>query len=367
MRFIDEAIVTVRSGKGGNGCISFRREKYVEFGGPNGGNGGKGGDVYIQGNKNIHSLQDIRLQHIYEAESGKPGQGNQCDGRKGKDYILQVPLGTMVFDCTGTKEIFLYDITEADSSFLLAQGGRGGKGNEHFKTSTLRTPRFAQKGEPGEEKKIRLELKILADVGIVGFPNAGKSTLISVLSAAKPTIAPYPFTTITPNLGVMIDTYDPERRIIVADIPGLIEGASSGIGLGHTFLKHIERTRFLIHLLSVEDMNDEDPFLGFRLVDEEIRLFNIHLSQRKQIKVVNKIDLLSKTELSSLKQQAHREGLELFFISSVTHEGIADLVSTLWNLYDSLTIHSPDISYKEVSKKPHIDDNCNIEVIWTKE
>ena len=167
MRFIDEAIITVRSGKGGNGCVAFRREKYVEFGGPNGGNGGKGGDIYIKGDRNIHSLQDVRLQRVYEAENGKPGQGSQCDGRGGKDCIIHVPLGTMVFDCTHDTELFLHDITDTEQMFLLAQGGRGGKGNEHFKTSTLRTPRFAQKGELGEEKKIRLELKILADVGIV--------------------------------------------------------------------------------------------------------------------------------------------------------------------------------------------------------
>ena len=367
MRFIDEAVITVRSGKGGNGCVAFRREKYVEFGGPNGGNGGKGGDVYIKGDANIHSLQDIRLQRVYEAEAGKPGQGSQCDGRSGKDCIIYVPLGTMIFDCTKETEVFLHDVTDSEKTFLLAKGGRGGKGNEHFKTSTLRTPRFAQKGEPGEEKRIRLELKILADVGIVGLPNAGKSTLISVLSAAKPTIAPYPFTTLTPNLGVIIDEYDPERRIILADIPGLIEGASLGLGLGHTFLKHVERTRFLIHLLSVEEIDKDDPFLGFRLVDEEIQLFNIHLAERKQIKVISKIDLLSEEEQNTLKQIAHNEGMEIYFISSATKEGIDALLSKLWSLYDELTTNTPLISYKESKIIEEPTEENDIEVFWVKE
>lgn len=366
MRFIDEAIITVRSGKGGNGCVAFRREKYVEFGGPNGGNGGKGGDIYIKGDRNIHSLQDVRLQRVYEAENGKPGQGSQCDGRGGKDCIIHVPLGTMVFDCTHDTESFLHDITDTEQMFLLAQGGRGGKGNEHFKTSTLRTPRFAQKGELGEEKKIRLELKILADVGIVGFPNAGKSTLISILSAAKPTIAPYPFTTITPNLGVMIDEYDPDRRITLADIPGLIEGASVGVGLGHTFLKHVERTRFLIHLLSVEDIQEDDPFLGFRLVDEELCLFNAQLAERTQIKVISKIDLLSDTQREQLKQRVSQEGIEILFISSTTKEGIDSLTTKLWNLYDTVATNTPFISYKD-SYENEEQEESDIEVIWVKE
>lgn len=370
MKFIDEANIIIRSGKGGNGCVAFRREKYVAFGGPNGGNGGDGGNVYIQGKSSLHSLQDIRLQRIYEAENGKPGLGSQCDGRQGKDCILYVPLGTMVFEQKDGEEHFLLDITESEKSCLLAKGGRGGKGNEHFKTSTMRTPRFAQKGESGIEKRLRLELKILADIGIVGLPNAGKSTLISKLSAAKPAIAPYPFTTITPNLGVLIDEYDPDRRIVLADIPGLIEGASEGLGLGHTFLKHVERTRFLIHLLSAEDLNTDDPFAGFRLVDEEIRLFNETLSHRKQIKAISKIDLLSEETITNLKKKAVEEGLEILFISAQTHVGIEELLEKIWNLYDELQRNDPNVSYKNIDteSESEIEDYTDtIEVIWTKE
>lgn len=367
MKFIDEAVITVRSGKGGNGCVSFRREKYIEFGGPNGGNGGDGGDIYIEGDVTLHSLQDVRLRRVYEAENGRPGEGSQCDGRSGKDCIIHVPLGTMIFDCSSHHESLITDITYNGERTLIAKGGRGGKGNEHFKSSTLRTPRFAQKGELGEEKRLRLELKILADVGIIGFPNAGKSTLISKLSSAKPTIAPYPFTTITPNLGVMIDEYDPDRRIVLADIPGLIEGASYGVGLGHTFLRHIERTRFLIHLLSVEDITQDDPFSGFRLIDEELRKFDTTLAMRKQIKVITKIDLLSEEEYTKLKEDARNEGLSLFFISSYTQQGFDILIEELWHLYDSESRNTPLISYKDIPDETPAEEENDIEVTWVKE
>ena len=248
MRFVDEATILVKAGKGGNGAVSFKREKFKPKGGPDGGDGGHGGSITLKASDKLLTLYDFRLKRNYEAENGIPGQGSQCYGRKGENLTLELPVGTQVFEITDDCEKLITDLAEKDFEYVVVQGGMGGKGNEHFKTSTMRTPRFAQPGEAGEEKRLRLELKILADVGLLGLPNAGKSTLISKLSAAKPKIASYPFTTLVPNLGVVIDEYDPNVRLVIADIPGLIEGAHSGLGLGHRFLKHIERNRFSAHL-----------------------------------------------------------------------------------------------------------------------
>lgn len=368
MRFIDEAIITVRAGKGGNGCVAFRREKFIAYGGPNGGNGGNGGNVYVQGCSTVHSLQDVRLHRLYEAENGRPGQGKQCDGRAGEDCIIFVPLGTVLFEQKDGAEVYLADIVE-ERPFLVASGGRGGKGNEHFKTSTMRTPRFAQKGEAGEEKRIRMELKILADVGIIGLPNAGKSTLISVLSAARPVVASYPFTTITPNLGVMIDDCDPDKRIVLADIPGLVEGAHLGVGLGHSFLRHVERTRFLVHLLSAEDVAIEDPWAGFELINEELRLFNEELALRPQLMVVNKVDLLPQMTLESLVQRAEKEGKSILFISSAQGYNIEALKQQLWLWHDQYAMNHPlnvcraVCDFQNTTESPSAD----IEVVWVKE
>ena len=294
MRFVDEAVISVKAGKGGNGCVSFRREKFVPRGGPDGGDGGDGGSIILRADSRLLSLYDFRIMRHYEAQNGQGGMGSQRYGRKGEDLVLNLPVGTLVFEQTPEGEHMLTDLAEAGDEYLVVRGGRGGKGNEHFKSSTMRAPRFAQPGEPGEERNLRLELKILADAGIIGLPNAGKSTFISRISAARPKIAAYPFTTLTPNLGVVIDEYDPDQRMVVADIPGLIEGASEGQGLGHRFLKHVERTRFLVHILSIEDVNpEENPWAGFDLVNDELNAFDEDLGLRRQLQVINKIDLPS--------------------------------------------------------------------------
>lgn len=340
MRFVDEAVITVKAGKGGNGCLSFRREKFMPKGGPDGGNGGDGGSVYGVGTNRLLSLYDFRLKRLYEAQNGQGGMGSQCDGRKGEDLVLELPLGTQLYERTPEGEVLFADLSEPDEPVLLARGGRGGKGNEHFKSSTMRAPRFAQKGEPGEERSFRLELKILADAGLLGLPNAGKSTFLSRVSAARPKIADYPFTTLTPNLGVIIDEHDPDRRMVIADIPGLIEGAHTGQGLGDRFLRHVERTRFLVHILSVEDMQlDGNPWAGFDLINDELAQFDPELAERKQIEVVNKIDLLEPDALAALKARADAEGRRIFFISAREGEGLEALLAELWKLRDDLDRH----------------------------
>lgn len=365
MRFVDEATINVRAGKGGNGSVSFRREKFIPRGGPDGGNGGDGGSVFLRGTNRLLSLYDFRLQRNYEAKNGQGGMGSQCDGRKGEDLILELPTGTLVFEVTDEGEKLIADLSEPGEVALIAQGGRGGKGNEHFKSSTMRAPRFAQKGEPGEERKLRLELKILADAGLLGLPNAGKSTFISKVSAARPKIAAYPFTTLTPNLGVMIDEVDPEHRMVIADIPGLIEGAHEGQGLGHRFLKHVERTRFLVHILSIEDVNPEDPWTGFDLINEELIRFDEQLGEREQIQVINKIDLRTPEEVEALRERARADGRRIFFISAKDGDGVEDVVQAMWKLRDSIAMHDPLVHLREVEKVE--EEFEDIEVIWTRE
>ncbi|WP_297045977.1 GTPase ObgE [uncultured Desulfovibrio sp.] len=384
MRFVDEARILVKAGKGGRGCMSFRREKFVPKGGPDGGDGGNGGSVYLRADSRLLSLYDFRLKRVYEAQNGQPGRGGQCDGKKGADLVLGLPVGTLVFaegvpsgeaaegeDCAagedaGSGERLLADLSEPESLVLVARGGRGGKGNEHFKSSTMRAPRFAQPGEPGEEVTLRLELKILADAGLIGLPNAGKSTFISRVSAARPKIADYPFTTITPNLGVMIDEVDPEKRMIIADIPGLIEGAHAGLGLGHRFLRHVERTRFLVHMLSIDDVDDADPWAGFELVNEELRRFDPELAERRQIEVINKIDLVPEERLQALMARAAREERRIFFISAKERIGLEPLVEELWRLKDELARHEPLVHFH--TESPSEDEEFpEIEVVYTNE
>ncbi|MEG2171776.1 MAG: GTPase ObgE [Desulfovibrionaceae bacterium] len=365
MRFVDEATITVRAGKGGHGCVSFRREKFIPRGGPDGGDGGGGGSVILRADSRLLSLYDFRLKRLYEARNGQPGMGSQCHGRNGEDLLVHLPTGTLIFEQTPQGEVVVGDLTDPEASVIIAQGGRGGMGNEHFKSATMRAPRFAQPGEPGEERHLRLELKILADAGIIGLPNAGKSTFITTVSAAKPKIAAYPFTTLIPNLGVMIDEIDPDRRLVIADIPGLIEGAHQGMGLGHRFLKHVERTRFLIHILSVEDINDEDPWAGFDLINEELARFDEGLSERVQVQVVNKIDLITPERLLEIRQRAVNDGREIFFISAKESLNLDPLIERLWALRDALDPHDPFLHLKEIEVPE--EEFEDIEVIYTHE
>ena len=365
MRFVDEARITVRAGKGGNGCVSFRREKFIPKGGPDGGDGGKGGDVILRASSRLLSLYDFRLQRNYAAENGQSGQGRQMYGRKGEDLYLDLPVGTLVYALADEGEHLVADLSEPGMEVVVAHGGRGGKGNEHFKSSTMRAPRFAQPGEEGEAFTLRLELKILADAGLLGLPNAGKSTFISRVSAARPKIAPYPFTTLVPNLGVMLDDGDYEKRLVIADIPGLIRGAHEGQGLGHRFLKHVERTRFLVHILSIEDMDENDPWSGFELINEELFHFNPLLSERRQIEVVNKIDVASPEKLDTLRRLAREQGRKVFFMSALTGEGVGEVTKEMWDLARSLESNAPIIELHEADDFD--DDDCDVEVIWTKE
>lgn len=365
MRFVDEAVITVRAGKGGHGCVSFRREKFVPRGGPDGGNGGDGGSVRVCADGRLLSLYDFRLQRLYEARNGQPGMGSQCNGRKGEDLVLHLPEGTLIYERGPEGEELVADLTEPGTELVIARGGRGGKGNEHFKSSTMRAPRFAQPGEPGEERELRLELKILADAGLIGLPNAGKSTFISKVSAARPKIAAYPFTTLVPNLGVMIDERDPDRRMVIADIPGLIEGAHAGQGLGHRFLKHVERTRFMVHILSIEDVDEDDPWAGFDLINTELRLFDPTLAERVQVQVINKIDLVTPERVDALRARAEADGREIFFISAMHGQGLEPLVERLWRMRDELAPHKPLVHLREVETEE--EEFPDIEVVYTRE
>ncbi len=341
MRFVDEATITVRSGKGGNGCVAFRRERFLPKGGPSGGDGGKGGDIIFKGSSKLLTLYDFRLKRLYEAKNGQPGMGSDCYGRAADDLVIELPVGTLLYEVfEDGSEKLVADVTEDGTEIAICKGGKGGRGNIHFKSSTNQTPRYAEDGFSGEEKRIRLQLKIIADVGLLGLPNAGKSTFISRVSAAKPKIAAYPFTTLTPNLGVLDDDFG--TKLVIADIPGLIEGAHEGLGLGHQFLKHVERTRFLVHILSAEDVGEDDPFAGFKMLDEELRLFDDSLAEKTQIRVVNKIDLLTPERLEEIRQDAIDEGLEIHFISALEGDGVEDLVKLMWKRFKEMSQEEED-------------------------
>lgn len=366
MRFVDEATITVRAGKGGNGCLSFRREKFIPRGGPDGGDGGAGGNVFLRGSTKLLSLYDFRLKRNYGAEDGRPGQGSQMFGRKGEDLVINLPLGTLVFEVDEDgHEVMIADLSDPDETILVAAGGRGGHGNEFFKSSTMRVPRFAQPGEEGEYKRLRLELKILADAGLLGLPNAGKSTFISKVSAARPKIANYPFTTIAPNLGVMIHEVDNDKRLVIADIPGLIEGAHAGQGLGIRFLKHVERTRFLVHILSAEDVNPENPWAGFDLINEELVQFDAELGERFQIQVINKIDLVDEAFIEAVRGRAEAEGRRIFFMSALNGVGVEEIVEEMWRMQDSVDRHAPINSARVWEDED--EEDYDVEVIWTRE
>jgi GTP-binding protein len=321
--FIDRAKIRVKGGGGGNGVTAFRREKFVPRGGPSGGDGGRGGDVWIVADSSLNTLLHLRYNPEHLAPRGRHGEGSNCSGREGEDLTVRVPVGTQIFD-SETNEL-LHDLATDGSRWLAARGGRGGFGNSHFATSTNRAPRYHQSGSEGEERVLQLELKLLADVGLVGFPNAGKSTLISTISAARPKIADYPFTTLEPNLGV-VDLGD-YRTFVVADIPGLIEGAHSGAGLGDQFLRHIERTKLLLHLVDVSSLSGRETVSDYLTVNHELRSYNPALAERPQIVVATKIDALEDEErLESLWRQAEADGRMFFAISAVANKGTRELI-----------------------------------------
>ncbi|MBM9614189.1 GTPase ObgE [Desulfobulbus rhabdoformis] len=329
MGFADEAKFYVKGGDGGNGCVSFRREKYVPKGGPNGGDGGKGGDVYLVADRNLRSLIDFRFRSHFKAESGVGGQGSDKHGRGGKDCIVHVPLGSVIKDAeTGA---VLVDLVEDEQVFCAAEGGKGGLGNSRFATSTNRAPRKSTPGCLGEERWLIIELKLLADVGLIGLPNAGKSTLLSKLSAANPKIAPYPFTTLEPQLGVLHLKYS--EPCIIADIPGLIEGAHEGVGLGHRFLRHIERTSILLHLIDASGEGDQ-PLEEYKILEAELAAYKEELLERTHLVLLNKIDLIDEERLKEIQDQFASLGLEVRAISAETGEGLESIKERLADLLE---------------------------------
>ena len=320
---IDYVRINVKSGDGGNGAMSFRREKYVANGGPDGGDGGRGGNVYLKVNKDMNTLLEFRYKKKFKAEDGKKGEGARRTGKSGEDLYIYVPKGTIVKDID--KDVVVADLSEENQEFLIAKGGRGGRGNQHFATPTRQVPNFAEAGGKGVEKNLELELKMLADVGLIGFPNVGKSTIISTVSSAKPKIANYHFTTLEPALGVVKSKSG--EAFVMADIPGIIEGASEGVGLGLTFLKHIERTRLLLHVVDISGSEGRIPLEDFKLINKELENYSKKLASKIQIVVANKIDSLVNEEyLNDLKEECKKCGYELFETSAATRQGLDELI-----------------------------------------
>lgn len=347
--FFDEAKIFVRGGRGGDGCVAFRREKYVPLGGPSGGNGGKGGDVFIRASARLNSLVAFQYQNRFSAENGQRGGGKNLLGRSGESLAIDVPLGTVVRDAQSGR--VLGDLVSDGQEVCVARGGRGGRGNAAFATSTNQAPRISEKGEPGQRRWLKLELKLIADVGLVGLPNAGKSTLLSAVSAARPKIAPYPFTTLQPNLGVV--TLDYETSFVMADLPGLIEGASRGAGLGHQFLRHVERTRLLVHLL---DGTSGDPLHDYDVINHELAAFSERLASKPQVVVLNKMDLPSVREIWPLVQEMFAErGIEPLAISAATGKDVRPL---LWELARRLAQIPVEIPAEEVEAEPEVDEKA---------
>jgi GTP-binding protein len=323
VKFIDEAKIYIKAGDGGRGCVSFRREKYVPRGGPNGGDGGNGGDIIMVARRNMSSLLDHRYQQHYRAKRGEHGRGKDQHGKNSEHLLIPVPMGTIVKDFE--TEEFLGDLTENNQELIVAKAGRGGKGNARFVSSTNQAPKEAEPGGEGEEKTLKLELKLLADVGLLGFPNAGKSTLISTISAARPKIADYPFTTLVPNLGVV--SYGDGATFVLADIPGLIEGAHEGAGLGIQFLRHIERTKILIHLLDLSPITQRDPIEDYETMNRELKAYSEELSKKPQILALNKIDITEvREDIGKIEKHFSKSGVKTFPISSATGEGTKELV-----------------------------------------
>ncbi len=333
MLFIDRATIYVRAGKGGDGCVSFRREKYIPKGGPDGGNGGKGGDVIVAADPTLDTLLHLTPRPHYRAKNGGNGMGRSMHGGDGADLIIPVPIGTVVIDDASDQT--LADISQPGQRVVVARGGKGGFGNEHFKSATNQTPRESTPGEPGEERTLRLELKLLADVGLVGLPNAGKSTLLRAISRATPKVAAYPFTTLSPHLGIA--ELPGDRRLVIADIPGLIEGAAQGAGLGHDFLRHVERTAVLVHVLDIAPLDGSDPVKNYEIVRQEILDYSTELAEKPEIIVFNKIDLVPEEERAELaKRLAGRLRLRRdenpILTSGATGEGVKDMLEACWTV-----------------------------------
>jgi len=330
VKFIDEAIITVQSGDGGRGCVSFRREKFIPRGGPDGGDGGKGADVVLRTTLRKRTLQHFQFKRQFKAKNGASGQGKQKTGKNGQELIIEIPPGTLVSDAA-TGQI-LKDLTKPGETFIAAKGGRGGQGNRRFKTSKNRTPRFSQPGEPGETLTLKLDLKLLADVGIIGLPNAGKSTLITSISSAKPKIGNYPFTTLSPNLGVVQTPWG--EPFVVADIPGLIEGAHKGAGLGIKFLRHIERTRILVHLIDVLSIDLDDPLKVYYTINNELAMYSTGLAEKPQIVVLNKLDIPDADESANIFK-SYAKDKKILLISAINGTGIDELKSQIVKLLDN--------------------------------
>lgn len=347
--FVDSVKIKIKAGDGGDGAVAFHREKYVASGGPDGGDGGKGGDVVFQVDDNLSTLIDFRYKTKYNAERGENGRGNNCTGRNGQDLVIRVPRGTVVRDLKSGK--IMADLS-SDEPQIIAHGGKGGKGNARFATPTRQIPRFAKPGFPGEGFEISLELKLLADVGLVGFPNVGKSTLISVVSAAKPKIANYHFTTLVPVLGVV--KMGEGNSFVMADIPGLIEGASEGIGLGHAFLRHVERCRLIVNVVDVSGSEGRDPAEDFKLINSELTKFSAELGERPQIVAANKCDMATPEQIAAFRSFVEDLGLPFFEISAATTQGTQELVAEIWNQLQTLP---PILQYEpdyipEIAEEP---------------
>lgn len=341
--FIDRAKIIAVSGAGGDGMVAFRREKYVPRGGPSGGDGGKGGSVIVRANSDLNTLINFRRHRKFAAKAGANGGAKEMFGKAAQDVIVEVPLGTMVYD-DKTNEL-LADLTQNGQEVMVAKGGHGGRGNSHFATSAVRAPTYAEKGEPGEEKMIRLELKVLADVGLLGFPSVGKSSLLRKVSGAKPEVAAYHFTTLNPILGVVSLDYD--RSFVMADIPGLIEGASQGIGLGDEFLRHVERTKVLIHVLDAAGSEGRDPLNDFHVINNELELYSPLLAKKKQIVAANKTDLIDDPKkLEDLRKAIEGEGYQFFPICTLTGEGLKPLLEAAWKILQE----EPDVSFEAPEK-----------------
>lgn len=343
MRFVDECRIKVVAGSGGNGAVAFRREKYIPFGGPSGGDGGRGGDVIVVGDEGLSTLLDLTYSRTIEADRGEHGQGSDCHGRGGEDRIIKVPTGTQIFEVESGE--LVADVTRHDQEVIVAKGGRGGRGNIRFATPEDRAPRRAEKGDPGEIKELRLELKVLADVGLIGFPNVGKSTFVSAVSAARPKIADYPFTTLTPTLGVVSvggGARSGGSSFVIADIPGLIPGASEGVGLGTRFLKHVERTGALLHLVTLDPGEGREPLADYRAIRKELKRYSPELAERPEIIALSKADLPEVREAyPALQKRFQRAKLKLHLVSAPTREGLDDLKNELFRIVSAQRAEHP--------------------------